>query len=297
MVLTSYQINLYIIFFLIISIISLFYVYSNFKNIESVDNTRTPYNTYSITTNKFNLGNKIEHFIPDISTNIVVDDRIVQNIITNNITTMSPILDKYRNLDVPIIINNNKICDPWGNYNNGKYSKGNYKTDNNQCLIVDGQHERTCLTGSDTVSCSNYYDDGYINNLNVIDINNILNTIKQRILIDYDNLKANSLEKDKKIYNILNDLIAKRNLENQQLSFIEYNKTNINDKQQLVNKLKKDFEKSENEININQIEFAHFLEDNRNIDSQVNIYYKIIIGIIFFIIIMGILNILFRNTL
>ena len=124
-----------------------------------------------------------------------------------------------------------------------------------------------------------------------------MNDIKKKILITYDNLKPNSIEKTKKLYNIFNDLIAKRNLENQQLSFILYNTNNIDDKQKLIDKLKDDFETSENDVNINQIEFSNFLDNNRNSDSIINIYYKLIIGIIVSIVIMGILNILFSNLL
>ena len=164
----------------------------------------------------------------------------------------------------------------------------------NQCLIVQGQ--RSCLTNSNLVSCSKYYDDN-INSLNKIDTNKILNYVKNKILIDYDNVNKTIIEKNKNIYGILKNLIDKRNLENQQLYFIEYNDSNLNDKKKLVNKSTDELEKAENEFNLNQLNFSIFLDQNNNNDNKTNLYYKIIIGIIISIIIMGILNFIFSELL
>ena len=265
MELTTCQINLYIIFFLIILLITLFYSSNNLINIESYeDNNKT--------------------------SSITLDNSATQNMFNGYISNLSVILNKYTNIDVPIIINNNnKICDSWGNYKNGKY-----KLNTNQCLIVQGQ--RSCLTNSNLVSCSKYYDDN-INSLNKIDTNKILNYVKNKILIDYDNVNKTIIEKNKNIYGILKNLIDKRNLENQQLYFIEYNDSNLNDKKKLVNKSTDELEKAENEFNLNQLNFSIFLDQNNNNDNKTNLYYKIIIGIIISIIIMGILNFIFSELL
>lgn len=291
MILTNYQINLYIIFFLIILLITLYYSSSNLKNIESFgiiepnEPEENAPDTVPIITSSIT---------PNISVSketIKLDDAPVQNIINSNISNLSDILNKYTNLDVPIIINNNKtICDSWGNYNNGKY-----KLNTNQCLIEQGQ--RACISNAKLVSCSNYYDDGRINTLNNIDPNKILKSAADKILIEYDNVNKDIAEKTTNIYNILNDLIDKRNLESQQLYFINYNDSNINDKKKLVDKTTNEFEKEENNVKINQMNFSIFLEKNNNSDSKKNLYYKILIGIIITIIIIGILNILFSELL
>ena len=299
MTLTSCQINLYIIFFIIILLIALYYVNSNFKNIESFGTLDVPLPTY-VTANIPTIPNttkyKIQQNTPlsSVTPNIKGSDMSLQNIIDKNIITLSTILDKYKNIDVPIIVNNNNICADWGNYNNGKY-----KLNTNQCLNING--DRACVSGSDLgsglVTCSNYYSDDYINKLNFIDTNKILNTVKQKISVNNSSVNNDIANMSSNIYIVLDDLINKRNLENQQLSFIAYNTNNINDKQNLVNESKFKFEKAENDITINQIEFANFLEDNRNHESKFNIYRKITIGIIITIVIMGILNILFSNLL
>ncbi len=263
MELTTCQINLYIIFFLIILLITLFYSSNNLINIESFE---------------------------DSTSSITLDDSVTQNMVNGYISNVSGILNKYKNIDVPIIINNiNTICDPWGNYKNGKY-----KLNTNQCLIVQGQ--RSCLSNSNLVSCSKYYDDN-INALNKIDTNKILKSIKDKIVIDYDHVNKTIIEKNKNIYVILKNLIDKRNLENQQLYFIEYNDSNLNDKKKLVSKSTDEFEKAENNVNLNQLNFSIFLDQNNNNDNKTNLYYKIIIGIIISIIIIGVLNFIFSEIL
>ena len=291
MILSSCQINLYIVFFLIILLITLYYSINNYsinnynysisslKNIESFEISDS--STTDVTVPNITISKPI----------IKLNDASIENIINSNISNLSDILNKYTNLDAPIIINNKKtICDEWGNYNNGKY-----KLNTNQCLFEQGQ--RSCMSNSKLVSCSNYYNDGKINNFNNIDPNNILKLASDRISLDYNNINIDIIEKTTNIYSILNNLIDKRNLENQQLYFIEYNNSNINDKQKLVNKSTNEFEKEENNVKLNQMNFSIFLDQNNNNNSKKNLYYKILLGIIIIIIIMGLLNLLFSELL
>ena len=302
--LTSCQINLYIIFVLIILLITLYYsINNNSINNNSINNNSI--NNNSINNNSISTLKNIESFeisdpnttdvtVPNITISkpiIKLNDTSVQNIINSNISKLSAILNKYTNLDAPIIINNNKtICDAWGDYNNGKYN-----LNTNQCLIEQGQ--RSCISNKTLVSCSNYYDDGKINTHNNIDPNNILKLASDKISLDYNNINIDIIEKTTNIYSILNNLIDKRNLENQQLHFIEYNNSNINDKQKLVDKSTDEFEKEENNVKINQMNFSIFLDQNNNSDSKKNLYYKILLGIIITIIIIGMLNLLFSELL
>ena len=297
--LTSCQINLYIIFVLIILLITLYYsINNNSINNNSINNNSINNNSISTLKNieSFEISdpNTTDVTVPNITISkpiIKLNDTSVQNIINSNISKLSAILNKYTNLDAPIIINNNKtICDAWGDYNNGKYN-----LNTNQCLIEQGQ--RSCISNKTLVSCSNYYDDGKINTHNNIDPNNILKLASDKISLDYNNINIDIIEKTTNIYSILNNLIDKRNLENQQLHFIEYNNSNINDKQKLVDKSTDEFEKEENNVKINQMNFSIFLDQNNNSDSKKNLYYKILLGIIITIIIIGMLNLLFSELL
>ena len=55
--------------------------------------------------------------------------------------------------------------------------------------------------------------------------------------------------------------------------------------------------KKQNETNINQNNFTSFMDQITNVNSTSNTYYKIIIGLIIAIVVMGILNFLFSNIL
>lgn len=275
-------------------LITLYYINNNSNsNLKTVESFGTVgINEAAAVGSKYSVNNETSQIVQapsNVVPSINLDDTSAKTMIDGYITDLSKTLDKYTTLDVPIIINNNrKICDSWGDYNNGKY-----KTNTNQCLIVKGQ--RSCLTKSNLVSCSNYYDDGKINALNNIDTDKILNSVKDKILIDYDNVNQTIIEKNTNIYGILNDLIDKRNLENQQLYFIEYNDSNLNDKKKLIDNSKDEFEKVENDLNINKMNFSIFLDQNNNNDSITNVYYKIIYGLIIFIIVIGVLNLLFSE--
>ena len=291
MILSSCQINLYIVFFLIILLITLYYSINNY----SINNYNYIISSLkNIETFEISVPSDTGVTVPNITISkpiIKLNEASIENIINSNISKLSDILNKYTNLDAPIIINNKKtICDEWGNYNNGKY-----KLNTNQCLIEQGQ--RSCISNSKLVSCSNYYNDGKINSFNNIDPNNILKLASDRISLDYNNIKIDIIEKTTNIYSILNNLIDKRNLENQQLYFIEYNNSNINDKMKLIDKSKNEFEKEENNVKLNQMNFSIFLDQNNNNNNKKNLYYKILLGIIVIIIIVGLLNLLFSELL
>jgi hypothetical protein len=55
--------------------------------------------------------------------------------------------------------------------------------------------------------------------------------------------------------------------------------------------------KKQNETNINQNDFSSFMNQITNTDSLGNTYYRIIIGLIIAVVIMGMLNFLFSNIL
>ena len=79
------------------------------------------------------------------------------------------------------------------------------------------------------------------------------------------------------------------------MDFIKYNTANLDDKQKLIDKTTKEFEKNENEVNINKINFSRILASNSSNDSKSSLYYKIIVGLLITIIVLGVLYILFSN--
>ena len=95
--------------------------------------------------------------------------------------------------------------------------------------------------------------------------------------------------------NILTDYISKRNLENQQLYFIKYNEYNLDDKQKMIDKTNKEFEKTENDVNINKIQFQQVADQNTLNDTKKAKYYNYSFYLIIFIIIVGFLNFMFSK--
>ena len=285
---TLFQITLYIIFIISIIIIG-YYSLNTLNNTESFDIgpvSTQPQNTEPLLTlTDLQLENELN--------NIDIKDISVKNKLIDYLKTLYNIIDKYKTIDAPITVNNNgTMCENWNMYDNGKY-----KADGNSCIKLDGKGNRKCLNNNILVSCNNYFKDGKINNLNSINIKEIFDSAKYNMLIDTAKITEELYMKKNDIDIVLNDLIAKRNLENQQLYFIDYNNNNLDDKKKIFNKYNEDFEKSENEVNINKIQFQQFLETNQSMTENKNKYYNYMIWIIILIFIVGILNFLFTEIL
>ena len=264
MILSREHILFYFIFILCISLITFYYIKNYNSNI---------YENFYFETNNTNYLNQFN--------DSEISNIKLKNEINNNLNSITTILNKYSVLDPAININNTgNICD---------------NTLLNNCKIKDPNNttDYTCLNNGIDASCSNYFD----------------NTIKKLINIDIsslrtrDNIILHSLQLIKNIKNqnneiklILDSLLDKINIKDQQKMFINYNIANLNDKKTLVNKTTEIYEKNENDININEINFKNFVSKNNNNISKINLYYKILIGIIITIIIIGVFNLFISDT-
>jgi hypothetical protein len=222
--------------------------------------------------------------------NINISDSSMNRIAINNLRILNTILNTYSNLDAPITINNDgDICSQWGEYSNSKYSSFD-----NKCLVTDPTNNtRKCLnTSGDLSSCSNYYSDNTIDKLNIIDTKQIFDIAQNSIQTASIGIIEDISAKTDVLDVLINDIISKKNIEKQQLYFINYNKINLNDKQKAIDKTTDEFEKTENDININKINFDNFLSKNELNNIKQNTYYKIILGLIIVIVIIGVLNLL-----
>lgn len=281
MKLTSIQILVYISF--IICIILIGYYYTNNKtntNINSKESFTVDEDTLRLTIN-------------DQLANININDSDIQSKLYTYLLSLTNILNTYKTIDAPITINNNgNMCNNWDMYNNGEY-----KEYTNTCITIPGEADKKCLVNNYLTSCSNYYDDGVIEKLNNINTTDILNSAKYNIFLELSKLNNNLNKIELEMTNILNDYIEKRNLENQQLYFINYNNSNLDDKKKIFDKANKEFEKTENNVGINKIQFQQFIKTNNINDNKVNNYYTYIIWLIVSIIIMGLLNFFFSDIL
>ena len=294
MKLTSIQIVLYLIFIICILLISYYYT--------STQNNTTQNNTTTIKNATKTKEGFSDDTVPDdilkeevnkVLVKLNITDASTQNKIFNYITSLTTLLNKYKYIDAPISINNNgTMCDNWGSYNNGEYSSSL-----NSCLNMDfqGQYNRTCLSNNNLVSCSNYYNDGEIENLNNINTDELVNNAKYNIYLGLNEINTNVNKAHVDMTTVLTDYISKRNLENQQKYFIRYNEYNLEDKKKIMNKSSKEFEKTENDININKIQFQQTVEQNNYNEAKKNKYYNYIFYTVILIIIVGLLNFMFSK--
>ena len=302
MKLTSIQIILYLIFIIYILLISYYYYTSTNTLNNSIPNYNTP--NYNTPLKKSNQINTKEGFTDNTGSNdalkkeineelnkLNIKDVITQNKIFTYLTSLAELLNKYNYIDAPISINNNgKMCENWGNYSNGAYNSSL-----NSCLNIPGQSDRTCLNNNTLVSCSKYYNDGQIENLNNIDTNELVNNSKYNIYLGINEINTNVNKANIDMTTILIDYIAKRNLENQQKYFIKYNEYNLSDKKKIIDKTNKEFVKTENDVNINKIQFQQTVEQNKQTEAKNTKYYNYIFYTIILIIIVGLLNFMFSK--
>jgi len=297
MKLTPDQIAFYIIFIICVLGIGYYYSLNTLNNTEGfVDETGSqtnPQTTNATPSSQSSPSSLMNLQVENELEKIDIKDTPTKNKIINYLTNLNSILDRYKTIEIPVSVNNNgKICENWDMYDNGKY-----QADGNNCISIKGKGVPKCLDNNILVSCSNYYNDGEIDKLQSINIKDIADSVKYNIMVELGAINGDLTQKSNDINNVLNELISKRNQENQQLYFIDYNNDNLDDKKKIFNKYNKEFEKSENDVTINKIQFQEFLKRNVSLNEQKDNYYYYMIWLIILLIIVGLLNLFFTELL
>jgi hypothetical protein len=270
MILSTQQILYYVIFILFISIITVYYIKCSISNNEYISS--------KIYENFENLNN--DNYFSDFN-DVDISDPSVKNSINKELSTIKSTLNKYSMLDPAIILNNNIVlCD---------------NPIENSCKIenIAVSTDPTCLVNNVSTSCSDYFDE-YVNQEIKIDFNST--RLRDMIIVKSTQLMSKIDKKNNDINFILDTLLDKIKIENEQKVFINFNINSLDDKSKLLDKTTKMYEQNENDVNINQINFSNFLSKNNNNVNKINFYYKIIIGIIITIIIVGIFNFFISET-
>ena len=299
MILSREQLLCYFIFILCISLITFYYIRNGthgknklFENFETKINNPTNNNLLPFNDNE----------ISNISAKNSINDRM---------STLASIFNNYKTLD-PAITTNNKglMCESWAGYNVNANTTNTmntsvtsntnnpYNSSLNNCLLVNNSNstDPQCLSENVLTSCSNFFNDGYINKLTSVDINILQKNTREKIISNSMQLIKTLEKQSGEIDSILNILLDKLKLEQQQIYFIKYNTGNLDYKTKLVNKSTEEYEKNENNINVNQVNFSNLLSKNNNNINKINFYYKVIIGIIITIIVVLVLNIFMSST-
>jgi len=297
---THTQFFLCISFILCIVLITLYYKNNKYNNIELFYNTTIPNRTISPSNLPRNTENNSRNSTSSNQNNVnkYFTDNDISNIyvkqaLNNTLSDIDTIFDNYTTINPGININNDgTTCDNWGTYNNNEFSPLS-----NNCEITSNSNKPQCLSNNKITSCSKYFADNVVNDYTTIDVQILKNNIISDILTKSGEIITELNDKTSKSDTLLNNLNTQLNIENQQSFFITNNTYNIDDKKKIINKTTEEYDKDENDILINKINFSNFLEQNSNNDRLYNIYYKIIIGLIITLIIIGIINLLSSKEL
>lgn len=223
-----------------------------------------------------------------------ISDSTIRDILQTQLSNLQNLLKRYASLDTPIIMNDSgKICSMWGGYDNGRY-----RQQQNQCLAIDNTKILKCLDSTSTPNtCNNIMTDGYITSKSNIKYQPMLDTATSAVINAIPNITSQVNNMNQAADTIITSLADRGSIQLQQQELIHNNNENMAYKNKIMNDNSEKLNKKQNDTNINQNDFSSFLNKINNADLAVNIYYKIIIGLVIAIGIMGILNFLFSNIL
>jgi hypothetical protein len=238
---------------------------------------------------KLPIGN-IKNSSLKIRENFGVDDDI-----TNSLIPLKAILDKYKNLEIPISITDEfNICKPWGVYENSKYL-----SQDNICINVDNSGMRKCLSGDNNVlsSCNNLFRNGVIDNNNTVATDNMYNVAFNKMRSGMVEIYSLKESKDAELTDKIQKATKYSDIKNQQLALINKNSVGLEDKRKLFTKKTDELENRQNQIELNQEKFNLFMDNNNKLTARLALYKKIIIGLFTVIALLLLLIYLMSNVL
>jgi len=266
-----------------------------FDDSSNIDSTRTtiPQTTTSQSivpsgTNPIALSAAINNQLSGVA------DSTTRDILQTQLTNLQALLNRYATLDTPIIMNDDgNVCAMWGDYSNGRY-----RQQQNQCLALDNTNILKCLDATGTPStCNNIMADGYISSKSNINYQPMLDSAASTVINAIPSVIAQINNMNQNANTIITSLSDRGSIQLQQQDIIQNNNENMVYKNKIMDDNKEKLAKKQNETNINQNNFSNFMNQITNADSGANTYYKIIIGLLIAVVIMGILNFLFSNIL
>lgn len=278
---------IYLTFIILIIIIGIVYIPK-----EGFDDSKSSQSTVSNTnpqiTNSILLSTVIKNQLSSIT------DSNTLNILQEQLVNLQTLLNRYSTLDIPIIMTDEgKICSMWGNYAGGKY-----RQQENQCIDLDNTNILKCLDSTGIPNtCGNIMTNGYITSKSTINYQPMLENTTLQIINTLPNIYSQVENMQQTADTIITSLSDRNSIQLQQQELIKNNNENMIYKNKIMNDNSEKLSKKQNETNIHQNDFSNFINQITQTDSTTNTYYKIILGLIIAIIIMGILNILFSNIL
>ena len=256
--------------------------------ITTIPQTTLPIGKIPSSTNSIALSAVINNQLSSVS------DSTTRDTLQTQLTNLQALLNRYANLDIPIVMNDDgQMCSMWGDY-----ASGRYRQQQNQCLALDNTNILKCLDATGTPNtCNNIMADGYITSKSNINYQPMLDSVSSTVINAIPSITSKVDNMNQIANTIITSLSDRGSIQLQQQEIIKNNNENMVYKNKIMDDNKEKLSKKQNETNINQNNFSSFMNQITNADSTVNIYYKIIIGLVTAIVIMGILNFLFSNIL
>jgi hypothetical protein len=216
------------------------------------------------------------------------------NIISEKVDNLQNLLDRYSTLDPPITITDSgNQCQMWNNYANGKY-----RFNQNTCLSIDNSASYKCISSTGSLeTCDKMYQDGYINSKNKINNKPLVDGAINKITNALNSNNSELSFMDQEANKLINELSDRSKIQFQQIDIIKHNEENIQEKSEIINENNKKMSSKQNETNLNQLSFTHFINGIQYNDSLTKIYYKVFIVLIILVILIGFINFLFSNIL
>jgi len=277
--------HIYLIFLILVLVIGIGYWYNTSK--EHFENDYTiPSTTNATTASSPTFSASINNQLSGIS------NTTIRTTLQTQLNILKNLLERYSTLDIPIIMNDKgQICNAWGDYAGKRYQQ-----EQNKCVVIDNSNVPKCLDSTRQPStCNSMLADGYINGKSNINTQPILETATSVIVNSLPQITMETERMNKIVDDIITSLSDRGSIKLQQEEIIKNNNENMVYKNTIMNDNTKKLTQKQNETNINQNIFSHSKEQITNTESTKNIYYKILIGIIIAILIMGLLNFLFSN--
>jgi len=262
---------------------------SNTDSVETtIPQTTSSQSIIPSTTNPITLSAAINDQLSGVS------DSTTRDTLQTQLTNLQALLNRYATLDTPIVMNDGgEMCALWGDYAGGRY-----RQQQNQCLALDNTNILKCLdaTGKPN-TCNNIMADGYIISKSNINYQPMLDTATSSVINAIPSITSQVDNMNQTASVLITSLTDRSSIQLQQQEIIKNNNENMVYKNKIMDDNTEKLSKKQNETNINQNNFSSFMNQITNADSTVNTYYKIIIGLLIAIVIMGILNFLFSNIL
>jgi hypothetical protein len=250
--------------------------------------TTSPLETIPQTTNSNPLSEAISNQLSNIS------DSTMRDTLQTQLTNLQSLVDRYSTLDIPIVMNDaGQICSMWNDYEGGRY-----RQQQNQCLALDDTNILKCLdTSGLSTTCNNILSDGYITNKSNINNQPLLSSAASTAVNALPGITNQIAKMEQTANTIITSLSDRGSIQLQQKDIITNNNENMAYKNKIMEDNIEKLNKKQNDTNINQNNFSSFMSYISDADSISNLYYKITLGLVITIIIIGILNFLFSNIL